>query len=148
MAINWCMYGSSGFQSRPKGLVIENFLYRGKLDGRGNACVKSVVNPRKVLFFHHAHYPIYFPTFYAVNEFGEKTRGWKNEHYNWTHLRLNHYFTKSKEEWIERRSLGKADCKGNRPIEQFYEHDNNDVYDDIMLKYAETLKINGKIDTE
>ena len=44
-------------------------------------------------------------------------------------LRINHYFTKSKEQWIKRRSLGRAPLGANhkRSLEEFYLHDNNDL---------------------
>jgi hypothetical protein len=59
------------------------------------------------------------------------------------HIRINHYFTKSKEEWIERRSRGKADTTDRnekRSLDEFYEHDHNDIYDPIMLPYVKIIK--------
>ena len=58
-------------------------------------------------------------------------------------IRINHYFTKSYDEWMIRRSRPKADYKdvnAKRTIEEFYEHDNNDIYDDGMLEYSIKLK--------
>lgn len=57
-------------------------------------------------------------------------------------MRINHYFTKCEQQWITRRALGKAD-KGSdfiRNMDEFYRHDNNDIYDDIMLAYSNDIK--------
>ena len=45
--------------------------------------------------------------------------------------------------WIIRRQRGKADTfdeDDKRTIAEFYEHDHNDLYDDIMLFYTEKIK--------
>ena len=58
-------------------------------------------------------------------------------------IKINHYFTKSREEWVRRRSMGKADTRNRnnvRTMEEFYMHDNNDIYDDSMLYYVKKMK--------
>lgn len=109
IAVNWRMFGSSGFISKPKGGVLDSFLYRAKENGRGNNCIKTITNPRRVYSYDHVHYPIYLFGFYSVDENGNKVNGWSHPQNNIHKLRINHYFTKSKEEWIKRRRLGKAD---------------------------------------
>lgn len=144
LAINWRMFGSSGFESKPVcGGVLDNFLYRAVEDGRGNACIKTVVNPRKVFRFKHVHYPTYIYGVHSIDEDGAIVEGWKHTKKNIKTVRINHYFTKSKEEWIERRKQGKADYKDPlnvRSLDEFYLHDNNDIYDDGMLFYVEKMK--------
>jgi hypothetical protein len=64
---------------------------------------------------------------------------------------VNHYFTKSKEEWIARRKLGKCDHKDEkdvRPIEEFYRHDNNDILDDSMRRYTALFRKGIGYETE
>lgn len=144
IAVNWCMYGSSRHETKPNGLVIENFLYRGTPDKRGNNCIKTIANPRIIKKYQHVHYPTYKAGFYNIDELGKRVDGWSNPRSeNTKRIRINHYFTKSKEEWIERRSHGKADTvdkNDKRTLDEFYEHDENDVYDDILLKYSKQLK--------
>ena len=140
LAVNWRMFGSSGHEKKPNGYVISNYLYRADdKTGAGNECIKSIVNPRKVLFFHNPHYPIYFPLFYSISEKNKRVRKWKNHDDHIDEIQLNHYFTKSKEEWITRRSVARADTGTKRQMEEFYKHDNNDIYDEGMLYYAELL---------
>lgn len=143
VAVNWRMYGSGGHEKRTSGLVTERFVFRGDTDARGNDCIKTIANPRYIEKYEHDHYPTYILGFNNINEEGQVVLGWKNILKDTKILRINHYFTKSKEEWIERRSKGKADTlneQDKRTINEFYEHDKNDIYDDIILQYI------GRID--
>ena len=147
LAVNWRMFGSSHLEHKPeKGGVIDNFLYRAKEDGKGNDCIKTIANPRYIYKYNHPHYPIYNLGKHAVNESGTVTRNWCSIVEELQHIRINHYFTKSKDEWVKRRSMGRGAAKKDptkykRSIEEFYEHDNNDVYDDGMLYFAEKIKL-------
>ena len=142
LALNWRMFGSSGHLTKPEGGVLENYLYRANEDGKGNGCIKSIVDPRRVYKYTHSHYPTYYRGYYSVDEDGQKVIGWSHPKTTIRKLRINHYFTKSREEWIERRSKGRVDGKDNdeRSIEVFQEYDNNDIYDDGMRVFAEALK--------
>ena len=136
-AINWVMYGSNGHKIKPRGLVIDSFVKRANLTGKGNDCVKTIVKPSKVIKFAHPHYPIYKFGYYAVSLSGKVVVDWRNPPSENPGLRINHYFTKSMEEWLERRSLGYANNqKIKRSIEEFYLHDQNDVLDDIARRYS------------
>lgn len=144
VAVNWRMFGSSGYISKPPhGGVLDNFLYRAKDNGKGNGCIKSIVMPKFVVKYQHAHYPTYIFGKFNVDENGKIVKGWRNEIGKTKIIRINHYFTKSKQEWIERRSLGKADSKNpeksKRTLQEFYDYDNNDIYDDSMLYYVDLM---------
>ena len=142
LAVNWRMFGSSGHETKPEGGVLENYLYRARENGKGNECIKTIVNPRRVYKYIHSHYPMYYKKFYSVDENGRRVEGWEHPVTTIKKLRINHYFTKSKEEWIIRRKLGRVDRKYYeiRTMEEFYAHDNNDIYDDGMLSFADKLK--------
>lgn len=143
IVLNWCMYGSSGHQKKPEGLLIENFLYRAKTkEGKGNNCIKTIAKPECIYKYAHPHYPLYKSFFHNIDFKGKIISGWVNIIDEYEGLRINHYFTKSKEEWISRRALGMADRGTNskRTIEEFYEHDNNDVYDDTATYYSKAIK--------
>lgn len=144
VAVNWRIYGSSGYISKPNvGGVLSNFLWRAKEDGTGNGCIKTIVQPQCVFKYSHAHYPTYILGKYSIDENGERVNGWCHTMLEIKKLRINHYFTKSKEEWIKRRSIGKCDSKNpekdKRTLDEFYRHDNNDIYDDSMLYYVNKL---------
>ena len=141
VSVNWRMFGSSGFDRKPStGCVIDNFLWRAKDDGLGNNCVKAVVKPNFCESFPNPHYPKLIPGKYMISEKGTPVKEWQNIDLTLNKVRINHYFTKSKEEWTERRSLGAADSgKLNRTIEDFYLYDNNDMYDDKILNIVREL---------
>ena len=78
-----------------------------------------------------------------MDENGNIVDGWNHPNAEIQKIRINHYFTKSKEEWIERRKIGKADAKDRtkiRSLEEFQLHDNNDIFDDGMLYYVDKMK--------
>ena len=140
--MNWCMYGSSGHNEKPVvGGVIENYVYRAALpNGKGNACIKTIVMPERVIKFNHPHYPIYKEGFFGVDFSGKIVPEWYNFIEDYVGFRINHYFTKSKAEWLKRRGQGTADGSATRTLDEFYEHDNNEVEDRSALFYLDRLK--------
>lgn len=143
ICLNWCMFGSSGLLHMTKDLLLEKFLHRGDFTrAKGNACIKSIVMPSKVKTFKHAHYPCFKPGYYGANLKGDIVCGWRSEPLNQPAICINHYFTKSLDEWIERRKLGKADvgCQDKRSIDEFYQHDDNSIYDPSTLMYINEIK--------
>jgi Domain of unknown function. len=139
ICVNWVMFGSSGHKTKPNGLLIDNFLWRSKLPGIGARWIKTICNPDLVIRFNHPHYPKYKRGIYNITPKGDRCMKWCNPITEYVGLRINHYFTKSKAQWIERRKFD-AMCPNNlRTIDQFYLHDNNDIYDEEILKYKDAL---------
>ena len=58
-------------------------------------------------------------------------------------IRINHYFCKSIEQWTKRKGIGDVLTPNLiRPIEEFYETNNNDVEETAILTYlSDTKKI-------
>ena len=140
LGVNWAMYGSSGLETKPQGLCIENFIWRARTPGgRGVDVIKTICKPDLVIKFNHTHYPIYKSGNYCISTEGKRIPEWYNVITEYKGLRINHYFTKSKEQWIKRRGIGTSDGSKSRTIEEFYEHDNNDVRDCSALYYKERL---------
>jgi hypothetical protein len=141
VAVNWRMFGSSGYEKKPEGLCIEKFIWRSNIKtGPGNRCIKTIVRSDAVKRFSHAHFPIYKYGYCNVNQYGVPVPGYMNEPEEQDQLIINHYFTKSKEQWIKRRSLGKADTKGLRTIAEFETHDINEELDMSAASYADEVK--------
>lgn len=82
------------------------------------------------------------PGYYSVSADGEKLKGSFSKRVSIEKIAINHYFTKSYDEFVTKRNRGKADQVKMRPMSEFEEHDKNEVYDDGMLKYINTLKTN------
>ncbi len=144
LAVNWAMFGSAGFKERPKsGGVLSNYVYRAGPGERGTDCVKTIVRPETVYRYNHPHFPEYMLGGFSVDENGRRAEGSRNPGPEPVRIRVNHYFTKSEEEWTERRKIGKADKKDEkdiRTIDEFYRHDNNDIFDDSMSAFAAAIE--------
>lgn len=140
LVIGWEQYGSSGHKKKPKGLVIENYKYHAAHSWG----IKSIVNPRLVYetLNPHAHEVAGF----TIDENGKKLgRIDQTENRNITthKIRVNHYVTKSYDEYIARMNQGsvsKMKINEYRSVEKFKMYDRNEVYDYIMEKYVEKLK--------
>lgn len=141
VAVNWVMYGSSNFEEKPDGFCFESFIMRATPGKKGTNCIKSIVRPECVISFSHAHVPNFKMGFYNVNTSGNMLNTWSNPVSEYCSMRLNHYFTKSKAQWIKRRSVKRADDGTIRTLDEFYEHDNNDVVDKSALVYLDKVKV-------
>lgn len=140
IGINWLIFGSSHYKKQPKGLVTQTFLYRSKYNFSHNNLVKTICNPRKVIGVLNPHYVEYKKGCYCVNALGEYMKGPKTKNNKKMPIRINHYFTKSKEEFLKKRARGMADQLTKRNISDFELHDKNEVYDTGMLRYGKILK--------
>jgi hypothetical protein len=139
--INWIVYGSGGAKERTAGFVIERFVDHSLPDELLNRHVKTIVNPRRVLTFFSAHRPVIFGKY--VNSDGKWVMKsfWKRPPVT-TQIRVNHYAIKSYEEFLEKRSRGRA-RKANRTrgLGYFDKYDKNEIKNDTMMeKYVVELK--------
>lgn len=140
IGINWAIYGSSQHYKTPEGLITQVFNHRGKNDVIWNAHIKTICNPRRIKDYISPHYPLYKLGAYSVNETGEmRLYTWFCLKQEYTKIRINHYFTKSKEQFIKKISRGLADRIGNYEEEQFVKYDLNDIKDTSMEIYAKKL---------
>lgn len=140
LGINWRTYGSSGKKNMPEGLVIENYTYRSRANDDINKHIKTICDPRFVETFDNPHYPIYQDGYYSVDEEGKEIYGPFNLNNTVNRVRINHYFTKSLEEYIKKMNRGKADLLSYRSMHEFYERDKNEVYDYNLESYVSELK--------
>ena len=139
LAINWVMYGYSGHRTKPNGLVIENF---NRNDGV-NLHIKSIINPRLVSFcaIHEAICLFGIP---QVTERGIAVRSGKLNDFQEVgidNLRINHYYTKSFEESIQKiikyhSILNIKEIK----IPEFDPDYLSHYYDPIMEKFVSRVK--------
>lgn len=157
LAINWQIFGSNGQEKADysKG-VLERFTRRAPNDyaplltnpntdlkTSGNAIVKHISNPRKINLIYHPHFAIYFGNCYFVNEIGTPLKpDSRNFPVTAEKIVINHYNTKSREEYLKKISRGAAD--GNQQlytVDKFKYFDCNEEFDDGILRYrAERAK--------
>lgn len=137
--VNWLCYGSNGYDGRPMIPVIQAYTRRGEASFSVNRHYKSIVNPRRVFSFICPHYPQYIRGTYAVDTTGTIVTDETKEG-DYTLLRINHYFTKSKEEYVLKMNRGKADRADKRDMSDFYRHDVNDIEDRAAIRFVEEVR--------
>lgn len=140
VGINWLIYGSSGLDDKPNGLVIENYKYRANNNFFYNRHIKTVCNPRIASLSLNPHFLYYDTGYYCVNERGDKMRGAVVPKASYEKLRLHHYRIKSKAEFLSKKSRGRATTNSDLTLDYFYLYDKNDIYDYVMEKYVEQVK--------
>jgi Domain of unknown function. len=140
--INWVCYGSGGQEKQNPGMVIERFRDHSELNHHLNYCIKTILQPRRVLSFSGAHecVPLYGK---KVNPKGEVIKKYYKiiPPTGQDIIRVNHYAVKSQEEYQIKRNRGRAHY--GRPLDDgyFQQFDRNEIKDDpIMEKYVERLK--------
>lgn len=143
IGVNWAIYGTSGIRQRPKGLITENYLYRAENNYYLNIHIKTICNPRLVIDYISPHYPFYKRGAYSIKEaYGTRLYGWGANNIIYKNLRINHYYTKSEEEYIAKRARGLGDRIGIYDDNHFNKYNKNDIKDDIMSYYIDKLKNN------
>lgn len=143
LGINWVVYGSSNFKEKPQGFVMDNFLHRSEKTHWSCFMVKTICNPRMVAYYISPHYPLYKTGGYSVSESdGKRQYGWFHHNVTYKNVRINHYFTKSRQEYVKKRNRGLADRLGQYDMAMFDKYDLNDIYDESMKVYSEKIKKN------
>lgn len=133
LGINWAIYGSSNHDDRPKGNIKDNYLYRSGIDFGANLHIKSFVQPSRVIEMASPHNATYNDGFYCVDEKFRRIDGAYTDSVTWDSIRINHYYCKSREDYKDKISRGRADHPiAEYNFESFNDHDKNDIYDDIL----------------
>lgn len=158
VGINWRTYGTSFHVNKSDDLVIKRFVFRMNANARHNLFIKSIYNPRAVTAV-GAHYALYVPGYCSISENGSELPGPTFRDGKCQKLRINHYESKSEEEYIERRKKGDADALDQtiRETEEYimdtlrlFRSAYNVKYDPILSKYSDLVekaikKFRGKL---
>lgn len=139
VSLHWVIYGSSGYEEKPDGLVLENFT---KHEAKPQFTPKSIFNPRTVMDC-GAHYMWCCGKWVDENnkEFGAGNAITANK------AQINHYVIKSWEEFYKRKAargcVNATQTFGEDLRKYFDEWDKNEVDDRLMQPYADKLKEKG-----
>ena len=147
VGVNRVPFGTSGHVERPDGLVIENFV---RCATQVNNVIKSIVRPPAVERCVGAHHFIYRDGRLAVDELHrpldptlrigrhEREGDAFTQTFSIERLRVNHYITKSLEEFEEKVSLPRPDSGGERrPKDVEWMLERLDAgRDETILRYA------------
>ncbi len=154
IGINWEMFDSNGHIERPNMLVIEAYTRIRKNPKHGQKLlIKSIVNPRKVRFILNPHYCVYKKGELAVDEnfepIGNSIDFRKNcftKAHSVNKIQINHYHTKSFEDYCNKRKIGYADSTNVRP-QNSQDLNFEDFKEDYkILKFLPELKRALKLD--
>ena len=140
VGINWAIYGSSNFDIAPTGLITENFNHRGNNREVKNAHIKTICNPRMVSYYISPHYPLYKLGAYSIGDNEERLYVWFCDKREYKNIRINHYYTKSKQQYLKKISRGLGDRIGEYDLNQFNNYDLNGIEDNSMAIYSSILR--------
>ncbi len=141
LQINWCMYGDNNQEIKTDEFVIKRFTKHAKLEYPSNKLCKQIINPRAV-YFVRAHDAYFIKNNHSIDENGKKA-GTFSKKPSMNKIRINHYYTKSKEEFLNK--IKRSDVifgNLNSKLDDFYNINKgrNDIEDDIMEKYIPLIK--------
>ena len=107
ISINWVIFGNGKHINKPThGLLIENYLYS---EGKQHQNVKSITKTSAIRKFTHPHFPKLKWFKKHTNAAGNKMKGSENKEPTTHIIQLNHYFTKSLEEYQLKLNSRRAD---------------------------------------
>jgi glycosyltransferase involved in cell wall biosynthesis len=140
IAVNWAMFGSSGHETIPEGLVMENYCRRAWDNHGPNRHTKAIVRPGALKAMPNPHaVEVTGATVDALGEpvvWGER-HGLAKQVVGLKECRINHYFTRSREDWARRLQRGQVT---RRSWEDFAAYDTNELEDESILRHLERTR--------
>ena len=162
LGINWQYFGSNGHETADLNRgVLERFTRRAPADWviwpknenelpQGNIYIKSIVNPRRTKRFTNPHFAIYFGAFVPLNDKGEKINQAGNFPVAFDKIVINHYYTRSREEFFQKKLPRGWACAEVAPydLQSFSERDRNEIFDDGILTYRASRAENFSLEDD
>jgi hypothetical protein len=141
ISMPWFMYGHGGHDKKPDGLVIRNFIERAAFPPIASQYTllkfKSIFNPRAVATVGIHSFETVDEGAVLINDRGEVYPHHQMrvlEYATADHIRLNHYFTRSKEEFLAKLMRGRVDQAGkvdmhhlDQRVAQYHRHIETDT---------------------
>ncbi len=138
VGVNWLCFGSSGLETKGDGLVIERFQTRPTETFQHNAHIKSIVRmDRLVSFTGDAHH--FGVIGGTLSELGERVDSAFTSRPSHAVLRINHYVTKSREEYDARVSCGRVDLSSPRHND-FEMYQKERIEDKVIARFLPLLR--------
>ncbi len=141
LCLNWELHTASGHLEKPDVPVMK--AYREYLPHLNeiNKHVKTILQPRFTLALSNPHCAIYEKGYYAVNENYTRVSSAFSDFSNEI-AQINHYYTKSYEEWITKIKRGRSDTNHTRKISEFWDCNPNMLHlkDEVERKYKNVIE--------
>ncbi len=125
--INWLIYGSGGRKTKTPGTMMERFKFHSNPKHILNRHVKSIVDPRRVFGMIGCHEVAKISGYIADSHKQPVKRNFRDREPQQDIIRINHYAVKSYEEFLAKRSRGRARTTGLRDLSYFEQYDLNDI---------------------
>ena len=141
VVLNWAFFGSSGYASRPPGLLTETFTRRAPDTDPDHRIIKSIVRGGSVIRPENPHTFLAFgDTRTASGSAVEWLRPGALTTVDYSVAQLNHYFTKSRAEWDRKMDRGYRDSTVRDREKAFLRYDRNEVADDTATRFAPVVR--------
>ena len=136
---NWMCFGAGGQEEPCPGLVVERFTMRPADSFPSNRHIKTIARMDRVLWT--SNDPHTFQTIGGTfGEAGIKIEGSHSPRPSHSLLRINHYHTKSRQEYLRRIARGNADGAPARSPTEFNGYQAADIDDRALWRFLPALK--------
>lgn len=155
VAVNWAIYGANQHEEAPAGLVVENFTARAPATFFPVRHVKSIIRPRLAVRCPNPHYfemredidghycdthGRYMLWLRAPESPDAVCRGVSRATPDYSVMRINHYFTRSRAHWLAKLRRGYPSEVELRKLEEFDIYNRNEVNDPIAARDLPALR--------
>jgi glycosyltransferase involved in cell wall biosynthesis len=155
VAVNWAIYGANQHEEAPAGLVVENFTARAPETFFPARHVKSIIRPRLAVRCPNPHYfemredidghycdthGRYMLWLRAPESPDAVCRGVSRATPDYSVMRINHYFTRSRAHWLAKLRRGYPSEVELRKLEEFDIYNRNEVNDPIAARDLPALR--------
>jgi hypothetical protein len=141
LVINWLMFGPSGRTAKPDCLQLEAYQARNPAASKVNEHIKTIVFSERALKCRDSHSFFYKDGFYAVNERRVRVDGSSSSPVSVDTIQINHYFTRTIEEYKIKIAKGCANTLGFKDLRLFEATDREATeVDGFATKFASHLR--------
>jgi hypothetical protein len=124
LGISWRIFGSSGIKDKTPIPQREKFTQHTTPDYEPNRHIKSIVNPLLAIAPDHNPHSFTYSKGNCVNVNKEVVKSTFTDPI-YKKIWLDHYFTRSLDEWNEKVARGRSDVNSTRNVSEFYDIDYN-----------------------
>lgn len=141
LVVNWVVYDGNDHETRPEGPVIENYTRIHETPSDDDLIVKTIAQPKEIFFTDVTpHTFLLKRNQKAVTENKEENNSPRTKTHSIKKIRLNHYCSKSLEEYEIKANRGCADHYGESKVNMKLFHFEDGINDCSMEKYVELIK--------
>ncbi|MBR1420178.1 MAG: glycosyltransferase family 2 protein [Selenomonadaceae bacterium] len=140
LGINWMMFGTNGKKSYEPIDVIERFTRRAPDNHPEHLQIKTIANPRMILYIESPHHARYLMGVGCFDENSRLILEHESDTISHEKIQVNHYFQKSYEEFIKKISRGRADIGIYRDLDSELRSFLNEVEDLGLRDFWQQIK--------